>query len=118
MGDKYELLLAPRSQILRTFARNFCRRALGYLRSARSEKKNGKKKSVFLRKRLAIIDLFEGLVGGGTLSPLAPVLGPEPFFFLAMSPSPTVHGGQYDTKYVTFEYLLHAAFVGERISVV
>ena len=35
-----------------------------------------------------------------------------------MSPSSTVHGGQYDTEYVTFEYLLHAAFVGERISVV
>ena len=23
------------------------------------------------------------------------------------------HDGKYDTKYVTFEYLLHAAFVGE-----
>ena len=32
-----------------------------------------------------------------------------------MSPSSTVHGGQYDTKYVTFEYLLHAAFVADTI---
>ena len=27
-----------------------------------------------------------------------------------MSPSSTVHGGQHDSKYVTFELLLHAAF--------
>ena len=32
---------------------------------------------------------------------------------LAMSPSSTVHGGQHDTKYVTFELLLHAAFVAD-----
>ena len=30
---------------------------------------------------------------------------------LATSPSSTVHGGQHDTKYVTLEFLLHAAFV-------
>ena len=30
-----------------------------------------------------------------------------------MSPSSTVHGGQHDTKYVTFELLLHAAFVAD-----
>ena len=38
---------------------------------------------------------------------------------LAMSPSSTVHDGQYDgqydTKYVTFEQLLHAAFMVDRI---
>ena len=28
-----------------------------------------------------------------------------------MPPSSTVHGGQHDTKYVTFELLWHAAFV-------
>ena len=32
-----------------------------------------------------------------------------------MSPSSIAHGGQYDTKYVTFEYLLHAAFVADEI---
>ena len=32
-----------------------------------------------------------------------------------MSPSSTVHGGQQDTKYVTFEYLLHAAFAAAEI---
>ena len=32
-----------------------------------------------------------------------------------MSPSTIDHGGQYDTKYVTFEQLLHAAFVADTI---
>ena len=32
-----------------------------------------------------------------------------------MSPSSTVHGGQHDTKYVTFELLMHAAFVANEI---
>ena len=35
---------------------------------------------------------------------------------LAMSLSFTVHGRQHDTKYVTFELLLHAAFVAGEIS--
>ena len=34
---------------------------------------------------------------------------------LAMSPSSTVHGGQLDNKYVTFELLVHAAFVADEI---
>ena len=34
---------------------------------------------------------------------------------LTTSPSSTVHGGQYDTKYVTFELLLHAVFVADEI---
>ena len=33
-----------------------------------------------------------------------------------MSPSSTVHGGQHDTKYVTFELLMHAAFAADEIS--
>ena len=32
-----------------------------------------------------------------------------------MSPSSTVHGGQHDTKYVTFQFLMHAAFVADEI---
>ena len=32
-----------------------------------------------------------------------------------MSPSSTVHGDQHDTKYVTFELLMHAAFVADEI---
>ena len=34
---------------------------------------------------------------------------------LAMSPSSTVYGGSHDTKYVTFELLMHAAFVADKI---
>ena len=34
---------------------------------------------------------------------------------MAMSPSSTVHGGQHDTKYVTFELLMHAAFLADDI---
>ena len=32
-----------------------------------------------------------------------------------MSSSSAVYGGQHDTKYVTFELLLHAAFVADEI---
>ena len=34
---------------------------------------------------------------------------------MAMSPSSTVHGGRHDTKYVTFELLMRAAFVADEI---
>ena len=34
---------------------------------------------------------------------------------MAMSPSSAARGGQHDTKYVTFEFLLHAAFVADKI---
>ena len=34
---------------------------------------------------------------------------------MAMSPPSTVHGGQHDIKYVTYELLLHAAFVAGEI---
>ena len=45
-----------------------------YLESARSEKM----KNIFLRKRLTIVDRFEGLWSLRTrFSPLAPVVGPE-----------------------------------------
>ena len=44
---------------------------------------------------------------------LVPVLGPLKKK-VAVSPSSTaVHGGQHDTKYVTFELLMHAAFVAD-----
>ena len=53
------------------------------------------------------------MIGRDTFSALAPVLGP-PTKKLAMPPSCTaVHGGQHDIKYVTFELLLHAAFVAD-----
>ena len=38
------------------------------------------------------------MAGADTFSPLAPILGHEKK--VAMSPSSTVHGGQYDNKYL------------------
>ena len=43
---------------------------------------------------------------------LAAVLGPLQKK-MDMSLSSTVHGGQHDTKYVTFELLMRAAFVSD-----
>ena len=54
------------------------------------------------------------MIGRDALSVLAPVLGPEQQK-LAMSASSTVHGGQRDTKHITFELLMHAAFVADEI---
>ena len=59
MGDKYDLTLALPSQIFEYLRESFCKRALEYLQSARSEK--NEKNYIFVRKRLTIIDLFEGL---------------------------------------------------------
>ena len=50
------------------------------------------------------------VVVGGTFSPSAPVLSPEQKT-LAMSPSSTVHGGQSDTKYIAFEFLLRHSWL-------
>ena len=76
MGDEYELILAPRREISNISAKRFVgERALGYLEPAALKIK---KKKFLPRKRLAIIDLFEELVGGGTFSSLAPVLSVGP----------------------------------------
>ena len=111
MGDQHDLILTRHSQIFEYARETFCRRFLGYLELTVSKTKNG----FLLEKHLTTIDLLEGLWSvGGTFSPPAPVLGPEQKK-VAMSSSSTVHGGQYDAKYVTFEYLLHAAFVADTI---
>ena len=49
-----------------------------------------------------MIDLFEACGRWRPCSPLAPVLALKNKR-VAMSPSSTVHGGQYDAKDVTFE---------------
>ena len=54
------------------------------------------------------------MIGRDTFSVLEPVLAPQQKK-MAMSPSSTVHDGQHDTKYVTFELLMHAAFVADEI---
>ena len=58
--------------------------------------------------------LWRSVIGRDTFSVLAPVLDPLTKK-LAMSPSSTVHGRQHDAKHVTFELLMHAAFVADEI---
>ena len=96
------MILALRSQIIEYLRETFYRHALEYQQWARPGGKN-EENCVFLRKRLTIIDLSEDLWSVGTFSPLAPVLGPEQEIWLYVSPSSTVHGSQYDAKYVAFE---------------
>ena len=68
----------------------------------------------FLRKRLAIIDLFEGCDWSRYISGAS--ASPRPFTNkMGMSPSSTVHGGHHDTRYATFELLMLAAFVAGEI---
>ena len=63
MGVKDDLIivLAICSQIFEYLRGNFKRHDLEYLQSARSERKKLKKNALFLRKRLTVVDLFEGL---------------------------------------------------------
>ncbi|CAM9670724.1 unnamed protein product [Laminaria digitata] len=71
---------------------------------------------VFLRKRLSILDLFEGHSSGRSGHIFGASASPRPLTkYVAMSPSSVVHGGQYDTKCVTLEWLLHAAFMADEI---
>ena len=60
-----------------------------------------------------LLTSLKAVIGRDTFSVLAPVLGP--WQKKAVSPSSIVHGGKHDTKYVTFELLLHAAFVTDEI---
>ena len=69
-------MLVVRSQIFEYLRETLGGHALGYLLSARSEKKKTGKNAGFLRKRLVIVDLFERLVVGGMFSPLVPVVRP------------------------------------------
>ena len=55
---------------------------------------------------MAIFDVFEGLVAGVRFSlraPATPRAARREQKEQAKSPSSTVHGGQHDTEYVTFE---------------
>ena len=108
---KYDLILVLPSQIFEYSRVCFQRHALEYLQSARSEKKE--EKVVFLRKRLAIIVLFERpVVGGDTFLPLALVLGPEQNNWpghplpLLMAVSMILRS----IRFVTFELTLQAGY--------
>ena len=49
------------NQFVKYFRETFHRHALEYLEPSHSEKKSARENDVFLRKRLNIIDFFEGL---------------------------------------------------------
>ena len=51
------------------------------------------------------------MVGRNTFSPLSPAPGPQLKIWLC-------HPPQYDTKHVTFEPILQAAFVADKVRVV
>ena len=101
-----------RSQFFEYLRETLYRHALEHLEAARSEKKLII--FLFLPKRPIIIYCFEGPWWSGHIFDAS--TSPRSFKKkLAMSPSSTVHGGQYDTKYVTVELILHAAFVADEI---
>ena len=76
LGETYYSIFALRSQIFEYLRKTFGTRAVRV--SAIGSFRQEKKKTVFLQKRVTIIDIFwRPVVGGDTFSPLAPVLGPE-----------------------------------------
>ena len=91
------------------------RRALKDLEPARSKVRG--KYPFLLRKRQAILGLLEGLcvVVGDTFSALAPVFGLQQKMATSRSPSSAVHDGEYNTKYIISQQLLHAAFVYDEV---
>ena len=107
MGDKDDLILALRSQMFEYCAKLYVGVPWGTWNWLH-------KKRFLLRKRLTIIVFFEVIwsVGVGFRRYCQFEVQNKK---MAMSPSSTVHGGRYETKYVTFEYLLHAAFVADTI---
>ena len=111
LGVKRDLNSGPTQSALRTFARNLVQTSIGAPGSGSSRKKKKKRKKGYgisygnaclLLTSLQACD-WSGHIFGDSAS-----LGS---FTNSLSPGSTVHGGQHDTKYVTFELLLHAAFI-------
>ena len=111
-GVKIDLLnsIGPTQSVLRIFARNLYKRALEHLEAARPEKENGTcfilptVNAWLLLPSLKACDWSEHIFSA-TANPRSVTKT------LPMLTSSTVHGGQHDTKCVTLELLLHAAFV-------
>ena len=105
------LNIGPTQSVLRFFARNFVQTCLGAPGSGWSRKK---RVIVFLStvnayQYLTSLEVWSGHIFGASASPRSLTKKQ------AMTPSFTVHGRQHDTKWVTFELLLHAAFVADEI---
>ena len=94
-------MLAPRSEIFEYLREKIGRRALEY-RNRLVQKRTEK---IVLFSYGNAWPLLTFLKAGGRwehvfATSASPTVGPKK---LAMSPSSTLHGGQYDTKYVTLE---------------
>ena len=104
MGVKFDLVLVLRSQFFDFLRETLYKHALEHLEAAGLPTVN----AYLLLTSLKVCD-WSGHIFGASASPRSLTKK------LAMSPSSTVHGGQHDTKYVTFELLMHAAFVADEI---
>ena len=102
MGVKYDLILVLRSQFFEYLRQTLYKHALEHPEAAPTLNAG------LLLTSLKACD-WSGHVFGAGASPRSLTKK------LAMSPSSTVDGGQHDTKYVTFELLLHAAFEADEI---
>ena len=104
LGVKFDLALLLRSQFFDFLRETLYKHALEHLEAAGLPTVN----AYLLLTSLKVCD-WSGHIFGASASPRSLTKK------LAMSPSSTVHGGQYDAKYVAFEYLLHAAFAAAEI---
>ena len=112
LGVKFDLILVLRSRFVEYLRETLYKHALEHLEAARSEKQRFFFSSY--GKLLTIIGLLKacdwsGHIFGASASPRS-FTKKRP-----MSPSSIVHGGQHDTKYVTLDLLLQAAFVADEI---
>ena len=114
LGVKFDFILVLRSQFFEFLRETLYKHALEHLEAACPERE---KVGFFflptvnvylLLTSLKVCD-WSGRIFGASASPRSLTKK------LAMSPSFAVHGGQHDTKYVTFELLMHAAFVADEI---
>ena len=113
LGVKFDVIFVLRNSVLRFFSRSFVKTCLGAPGSGWSRKIMGRffflpaVNAYLLLTSLKVCD-WSGHVFGASASLRS-------FTKKHMSPSSTVHGDQHDTKYVTFELLMHAAFVADEI---
>ena len=108
MGFKFGFILVLRGEFFEYLRETLYKHALEHLEAAGPEKETG---NFFLRTVNAYLLLtslkvcdWSGHIFGASASP-RPLTKK-----MAVSPSSTVHGGQHDTKYVTFELRMHASF--------
>ena len=113
MGVKFDLILVSRRQSIEFLRETLYKHALEHLEAAGPETK---RVIFFLHSvnayqcliSLKVCD-WSGHIFGASASPRSSTKKN------GLSPSSTVHGGQHDTKYMTFELLTHAACVADEI---